>query len=102
MLDREHINVGRQHFLPRDPRAPSAFCAVKNFSKLLNVRDLAFAFAASLAARGRRYLPFLGRGHLATTTVEIPPRGRNSPFTSAQTGLAHFTTSSSTRFTTFS
>ena len=39
---------------------------------------------------------FLGLGHFATTVVEIPPRGRKSPLTSAQTGLAHRTTSSST------
>ena len=45
-------------------------------------------------------LPFLG--HLATTTVEIPPRGRKSPYTSAHTGYAHFTTSSNTWFTMFS
>ena len=45
---------------------------------------------------------FFVRGHLATTVVEIPPRGRNSPLTSAHTGFAHRTTSSSTRFTTFS
>jgi addiction module HigA family antidote len=36
------------------------------------------------------------RGHRAITTVEIPPRGRNSPFTSAHTGLAQPTTSSRT------
>ena len=56
--------------------------------------------------RGRRrsrLLPvFFLRGHLATTVVEIPPRGRKSPFTSAHTGLAHRTTSFSTWFTTFS
>src|SRR5579864_8903427 len=45
---------------------------------------------------------FPSRGHRATTVVEIPPRGRNSPFTSAHTGFAHRTTSSKTRFTTFS
>jgi antitoxin HigA-1 len=39
---------------------------------------------------------FFPRGHRAITTVEIPPRGRNSPFTSAHTGLAQRTTSSST------
>ena len=43
-----------------------------------------------------------GRGHRARTVVEIPPRGRNSPFTSAQTGLLQRTTSSSTRLTIFS
>src|SRR6202035_2997528 len=48
------------------------------------------------------YVFCAGRGHLATTTVEIPPRGRKSPFTSAHTGLAQRTTSSSTWFTTFS
>ena len=42
------------------------------------------------------------RGHRATIVVEIPPRGRNSPRTSAHTGFAHFTTSSSTWLTTFS
>ena len=42
------------------------------------------------------------RGHFATTVVEIPPRGRNSPLTSAHTGFAQRTTSSSTRFTMFS
>ena len=41
-------------------------------------------------------------GHFAITTVEIPPRGRKSPFTSAHTGLAQRTTSSRTRFTMFS
>jgi hypothetical protein len=46
--------------------------------------------------------PFLGRGHFAITTVEIPPRGRKSPFTSAHTGRAQRTTSSSTRLTMFS
>jgi hypothetical protein len=45
--------------------------------------------------------PF-ARGHFATTVVEIPPRGRKSPFTSAHTGRAQRTTSSSTRFTMFS
>lgn len=45
---------------------------------------------------------FFGRGHFAKMVVEIPPRGRNSPFTSAHTGFAHFTTSSSTWLTTFS
>ena len=47
----------------------------------------------------RRFFP---RGHFATTVVEIPPRGRKSPFTSAHTGFAQRTTSSSTRFTMFS
>src|SRR6516162_7063358 len=42
------------------------------------------------------------RGHFATTTVEIPPRGRKSPFTSTHTACAHFTASSSTWFTMFS
>ena len=46
------------------------------------------ASAISLLLR----LPF-GRGHLAITIVEIPPRGRKSPFTSAHTGFAHRTTS---------
>src|SRR4029077_4900561 len=45
---------------------------------------------------------FFGLGHRATIVVEIPPRGRNSPRTSAQTGFAHFTTSSSTWLTMFS
>jgi len=51
-----------------------------------------------------RFFPVfpLGRGHFATITVEIPPRGRKSPFTSAHTGFAHRTTSSSTRLTMFS
>jgi antitoxin HigA-1 len=40
--------------------------------------------------------PFFPRGQRAITTVEIPPRGRNSPFTSAHTGFAQRTTSSST------
>src|SRR5580692_10152684 len=50
------------------------------------------------------YFPdfLFGRGHFATITVEIPPRGRKSPLTSAHTGRAHRTTSSSTRFTIFS
>ena len=48
------------------------------------------------------YVLFSGRGHLATTTVESPPRGRKSPFTSADTGFAQRTTSSNTRFTIFS
>lgn len=39
---------------------------------------------------------FAGLGHFAKMVVEIPPRGRNSPRTSAHTGFAHFTTSSST------
>ena len=42
------------------------------------------------------FLPFLPRGQRAITTVEIPPRGRNSPFTSAHTGRAQRTTSSNT------
>src|ERR1700722_11217703 len=48
------------------------------------------------------YFFLTGLGHLATTVVEIPPRGRNSPLTSAHTGFAHRTTSSRTRLTTFS
>ena len=47
-------------------------------------------------------LTFASRGHRATTTVEIPPRGRKSPFTSAHTGFAQRTTSTSTWFTIFS
>jgi len=45
---------------------------------------------------------FLGRGQRAITTVEIPPRGRKSPFTSAHSGFAQRTTSSNTWFTMFS
>ena len=45
---------------------------------------------------------FRPRGHRATTVVEMPPRGRKSPFTSAHTGFDHRTTSSKTRFTMFS
>src|SRR5512133_3269428 len=45
---------------------------------------------------------FFGLGHLATTSVPIPPLGRNCPLTSHQTGFAAFTTSSSIWFTTFS
>jgi hypothetical protein len=63
-------------------------------------------FAARQHGAGREltlaYFPFFVRGHRATTVVEIPPRGRKSPFTSAHTGFAQRTTSSSTRFTTFS
>ena len=47
-------------------------------------------------------LKVIGLGQWATTTVEIPPRGRKSPLTSAHTGRAHRTTSSRTRFTMFS
>ena len=43
-----------------------------------------------------------GRGQRASTTVEIPPRGRKSPFTWAHTGWQALTTSSSTWLTTFS
>jgi hypothetical protein len=57
-----------------------------------------FAKRSSYSAqddRGPALLPLL-RGHRATTTVEIPPRGRKSPLISAQTGFAQRTTSSST------
>ncbi len=37
-----------------------------------------------------------GRGYFASTIVEIPPRGRKSPTTCAQTGSQDLTTSSST------
>jgi hypothetical protein len=43
-----------------------------------------------------RLAVFFSRGHSAITTVAIPPRGRNSPFTSAHAGRAHRTTSAST------
>ena len=44
----------------------------------------------------------VGRGQRASTTVEMPPRGRNSPLTMAHTGSQALTTSSSTLLTTFS
>jgi hypothetical protein len=43
-----------------------------------------------------------GLGQRASTVVPMPPRGRNSPRTTAQTGLQAFTTSSNTRLTMFS
>src|ERR1700761_9409552 len=42
------------------------------------------------------------RGYRAVTTVEIPPRGRKSPFTSHQTGSVALTTSFSTWLAMFS
>jgi hypothetical protein len=45
---------------------------------------------------------FFGLGHLASTVVPIPPRGRNTPFTTAHLGLQARATSSSTWFTMFS
>ena len=44
----------------------------------------------------------LGRGQRASTVVPMPPRGRNSPRTTAQTGSQALTTSSSTWLTMFS
>src|SRR5579863_6204884 len=69
-----------------------------------------YSSALSAAQRGvptiewhsHSYFRFFPLGHRATTVVEIPPRGRKSPFTSAHTGLAHFTISSRTRLTMFS
>jgi hypothetical protein len=43
-----------------------------------------------------------GRGQRASTVVPIPPRGRNSPRTTAHTGSQAFTTSSRTWLTMFS
>ena len=48
------------------------------------------------------YILFFGLGHLASTVVPIPPRGRNTPFTIAHFGLQARVTSSSTWFTMFS
>src|SRR5438445_12703122 len=45
---------------------------------------------------------FVLLGCLASITVPMPPRGRKSPLTTAHTGRAARTTSSSTRLTTFS
>src|SRR5436305_501641 len=56
------------------------------------------------AGQGRLYQSafFLGRGQRASTIVLMPPRALKSPFTTAHTGLAARTRSSSTRLTTFS
>ena len=54
-------------------------------------------FAPDLAFHFRLFL-----GHFATITVESPPRGRKSPFTSAHTGFAQRTTSFNTWLTMFS
>src|SRR5580765_8692415 len=43
-----------------------------------------------------------GRGQRASTVVPIPPRGRKTPRTTAHSGSAALTMSSSTRFTMFS
>jgi len=43
-----------------------------------------------------------GRGQRASTVVPMPPRGRNSPRTTTQTGLQALTTSSRTWLTIFS
>src|SRR6266496_2440288 len=51
---------------------------------------------ASFAVFSSSYFNSRDLGHFATTTVEIPPRGRKSPFTSAHAGFAQRTTSSST------
>lgn len=53
-------------------------------------------------AASRAYRISSVRGYRAVTTVEIPPRGRKSPFTSAQTGSVAFTMSFSTWFAMFS
>jgi len=44
----------------------------------------------------------LGRGQREVTVVPMPPRGRKTPWTSAQTGSAALTTSSRTWLTMFS
>src|SRR5512140_488204 len=52
---------------------------------------------------GRRLCDyFFGRGQRAMTVVPSPPRGRNTPRTSAHFGFVHFTTSFNIWFTTFS
>jgi hypothetical protein len=48
------------------------------------------------------YRHAVGRGYLASTVVPMPPRGRNSPRTTAQTGLQALTTSLRTWLTIFS
>src|SRR5258708_39678751 len=45
---------------------------------------------------------FFGRGQRASTAPPIPPRGRNTPLTTAHFGLASRSTSSSTRVSIFS
>ena len=75
----------------RTPCNPAPPAASREFPTMLR----------SVLFRQPRF-PFLGRGHRAITVVEIPPRGRKSPFTSAHTGFAQRTTSSNTRLTIFS
>ena len=58
--------------------------------------------AAHLVQHRRTYRIASDRGYRAVTTVEIPPRGRKSPFTSAHTGSVAFTTSFNTWFAIFS
>src|SRR5437667_7763487 len=75
---------------------PKIFFAI-SAAVLCELCGKALAFGWSYCA-----LRVFGLGQRATTTVEIPPRGRKSRFTSAHTGRAHRTTSSSTWLTMFS
>src|SRR5690242_8947671 len=66
--------------------AEDAEDAEKHFPMIAELCLLS-ALASRQASDAKHYRLFLG--HRASTTVPIPPRGRNSPFTTAHTSPRH-------------
>ena len=85
------------------PMGMSVYRLAKRLCSSPRMNDIVLEKRSITADSGFQFPRFpFGRGQRAIITVEIPPRGRKSPFTSAHTGRAHRTTSSNTRLTMFS